>query len=85
MKIRLKYIRDFHVQVGQRLGEDYAKVIYFDKWIDDVSVLNDVVDWLGFQKCAFNTITHDNENGYTVDNTTVVDLGANCHYPFSNE
>ena len=48
-------------------------------------MLNDVVEWLGYKDCLFNTITHDNENGYTVDNTTVIDLGENCRYPFVDE
>ncbi len=81
----LEKTRDFHIKVGQRLGTDYAKIILFDEWIHNVNVLNDVIDWLGYKDCAFNTITHDNENGYTVDNETVVDLGKHCHYPYAEE
>ena len=81
----LKFIRDFHINVGKELGEEYAKIINFDEWIKDVSVLNDVIDWLGYKDCAFNAIVHDNENGYAVDKTTMIDLGDNCHYPFIEE
>ncbi len=74
-KAVLKDIREFHLTVGRVLGEDYAKIIRFDHWKDNVTVLNEVLDWLGFEKCRYNVITHENENGYGVDNSTVVDLG----------
>ena len=81
----LTKIRDFHLQVGTLLGEDYAKVIHFDQWKDDVSILNEVIHWLGYKNCNFNAIVHENDNGYGVDSSTIIDLGKNCHYPFINE
>lgn len=75
----LERIRDFHIQVGGLLGTTYAKVIKLEDWEDNVNVLNEVIHWLGYdsQKCAFNTITHDNANGYSVDNS-IVDVGEQC-------
>ena len=75
----LESIRDFHIQLGELFGTTYAKVIKLEDWEDNVDVLNEVIHWLGFdpQTCAFNTITHDNANGYSVDNS-IVDVGENC-------
>ena len=76
----LEEIRNFHIQVGELFGTTYAKVIKLEDWKDNVTVLNEVIHWMGFdsQKCAFNTITHDNANGYSVDNSTI-DLGEDCN------
>jgi hypothetical protein len=84
-KLELQDIRDFHIKVHNQLGKKYSKLIRFDQWKDDVNELNDVIDWLGYKHCSFNAIAHDNENGYDVDNSTIIDLGHHCHYPFAKE
>lgn len=81
----LTQIRDFYISFANLIGDPYAKLIQFDEWKDDVGILNDVVDWLGYKHCAFNAISHDNENGYAVDNHTVIDVGEDCQYPFVHE
>mmetsp|Transcript_21676 Transcript_21676/g.27351 ORF Transcript_21676/g.27351 Transcript_21676/m.27351 type:complete len:362 (-) Transcript_21676:76-1161(-) len=84
-KAGLKDIRDFHVALSRALGKSSAKIIRFDHWKDNVNVLNEVLDWLGYENCQYDAITHENENGYGVDNTTIIDLGKDCHYPFLDE
>ncbi len=69
------------VNLADELGSDMAKVIDLSKWKDNVTVLNDVVDWLGFQDCKFKNIVHENVNGYGRDHETDVGIDDKCHYP----
>ena len=72
----------FQVALAQELGSDTAKLIDMNNWKDNVSVLNDVVDWLGFKGCAFQELVHENHDGYGRDTDHDVDLGTNCWYPY---
>jgi hypothetical protein len=76
LKNETEFLKDFHFRLEHR-----SKMIDMSDWKDDVSVLNEVVDWLGFENCAFNSIKHENKGGYEVDNSTSVNLGQNCIYP----
>ena len=48
---------------------------------DNMSLLNSVVEWLGFKDCNFTSIAHENHDGYHRDekfrNPCV---GSNCRY-----
>lgn len=72
----------FQVALAQELGSDTAKLIDMNDWKDNVSVLNDVIDWLGFKGCAFQELVHENHDGYGRDTDHGVDLGTNCSYPY---
>ena len=77
----------FLLKVGHKLGEDMAKIIDMNLWVNDVSLINDVVDWLGYQNCSFQKIVHENnqgENGDGLgrDQETDTGLGEACQYPF---
>lgn len=69
----------FLKELSDRLGQK-AKLIDMDEWKDDVSILNNVLDWLGFENCSFNTIIHENHDTFGRDNSNL-DLGPQCRYP----
>lgn len=71
----------FLIDLGKELGSDMAKVIDLSEWKEDVNVLNDVVDWLGFQNCKFTSLVHENSNGFDRDSETDVGIDDACHYP----
>ncbi len=64
------------------LGENTVQLIDLVEWQEDVSILNKVVAWLGYENCAFNTLAHDNNEGYKAGNKTEITLGDNCKYPY---
>ncbi len=59
-----------------------SKLIDFSHWKDDIQLLNDVIDWLGFEGCSFNAIRHENMDGFKRDKTTKLHLGDKCRYPY---
>lgn len=71
---------DFLRELANRLGGQRAKLIDMDEWKGDVSVLNNVVDWLGFEECAFDKIAHENHDNYGQDDRQIY-LGDKCRYP----
>ncbi len=79
---RLAGYNEFQLSLMKHMGDERAKLIDMNDWINDVGVLNDVIDWLGYENCAFDAIIHENLNGYATDNETVLHLGEHCSYPF---
>lgn len=67
-------------KLANRLG-DSAKLIELEQWRDNVSVLNDVIKWLGFDYCAFNKVLHENHDKFEHDNSDV-HLGRYCRYKY---
>ena len=63
------------------LGQDMARLIDMTKWTTDVSILNDLLDWLGYEDCHYQSILHENHDGYDLDQTDP-HLGEQCHYPY---
>jgi len=47
-------------------------------WSKDVSILNDLLDWLGYKECHFQSI--ENHDGFGVDQTEA-QMSDECHYP----
>jgi hypothetical protein len=72
----------FLTDLSEILGEDTAQLIDIVEWKEDVSILNKIVDWLGYENCAFNMLIHDNYAGFTASNKTQITLGDNCKYPY---
>jgi hypothetical protein len=69
----------------QELAENLqnrARLINMEEWKNDVSVLNDVIGWLGFKGCAFKDTIHENHGGFEHDKSTSINLGSQCRYPF---
>jgi len=91
----LTQVKNFHIKLEKALKNQYKKnnenssnmvrIVDFDQWKNDVKIINNIVSWIGYEDCKFNSLTHENDNGYGVDATTVVDLGKNCRYPYFNE
>ena len=71
---------DFLLKLKDELGHSAIK-IDMTYWKDNVKNLNHVLDWLGFEDCAFNTIVHENHDGYLVDKTSKLNVGEKCRYP----
>ena len=67
--------------LAETLGSEMAKVIDLSHWKTNVTVLNDVVHWLGFKNCKFTNLVHENSNGYGRDHDTDVGIDDKCHYP----
>lgn len=77
---RLKDINDFQRNLMTGLGGTMAKLIDMDNWAKDVRILNEVVDWLGYQNCEFDNIVHENLAGYTRDEETELHLSKDCFF-----
>ena len=41
-----------------------------EEWLEDISILNSVVSWLGYKDCQFQAIVHENHGGYKHDKKT---------------
>jgi len=77
----LMRINEFQEVLHSQL-KGLSKLIDLDLWSKDVGILNDVVDWLGFDKCRFQEVMHENNMGYATDNETSLRVGDDCSYPF---
>lgn len=60
------------------MGDESARLVDLSQWKNDTSIINDVVEWLGFEKCAFRSLLHENHDGYKHDLTTDTGLGDDC-------
>jgi len=70
--------------ITNMFGDEHARLLDMSSWTKEetgLQDLNDVVHWLGFRNCKFNSLYHENKAGYQLDKTTRVTLGPNCHYP----
>jgi len=71
------------VDVASYMGQGKARVVDMTEWIQrdsGVEVLNDLIEWLGFVDCRYESLLHSNKDGYGIDRQQV-SLGKNCHYP----
>jgi len=69
-------------EFAQWLGPEMGKLIQMEDWTTNVTVMNQVVEWLGFKECAFNAILHENKNAsYKRDRATRPSLGPRCRAP----
>jgi len=75
---KIKKATRFYKNFAENMGEHAAKLIYLEEWKDDVGVLNEVVDWLGYTDCAFADISHENNGGIGVDTDTKIGLSPTC-------
>lgn len=71
-----KFLKKF----ASLMGQDAAQLIDMNEWTEDVSVLNNVLDWMGYQKCHFRKVLHDNYHGQSTD-PSELNIGEHCHYP----
>ena len=74
---RTQFLRDLDEHLGYS-----STLIDFTYWQHKIDNLNAVIDWLGFENCAFNAMVHENSEGYNADKNTTLSLGENCIYPY---
>lgn len=77
-----KEINKFQEELSHHLGDEMSRLIDMDQWVHDVGILNSVVQWMGYEKCRFNKIVHENDKGYSTDKDTVLSVGEECSYPY---
>jgi hypothetical protein len=83
-------IRLYNERLGRAaalMGQDRARLIDMSEWSrkdnSGLMVLNDLIEWLGFENCAFSSLIHSNKNGYRMDSSEI-SLGEDCHLPKRN-
>jgi hypothetical protein len=74
---------DFLTKFAEHMGEDKARLIYMEDWVNDVTHLNEVVEWLGFRNCQYNRVLHNNVKGYVQDKSVLV-VGGGCQAPIGS-
>lgn len=71
------------INVAAHLGQDRARLLDMSEWSkrdnSGVEVLNDLIEWLGFEDCKYDSLLHSNKNGYGIDRQRMF-LGENCRY-----
>jgi len=79
---KLKIDNDFLHNFTKALGTERAQLIDMNEWTKDISIINNVVRWLGFQGCRFKSILHENHDKYERDSSTDLRVGneARCRY-----
>jgi len=70
----------FFTEFARNLGLDTARLMDMTMWTQDVSLLNDLLGWLGYKECHFKSIVHENHDGYGRDHSDP-QIGDQCHYP----
>ena len=72
---------NFLKELAVHLGKQKAMLLDMNAWKNDVSILNNVIDWLGFENCAFERVKHENFDGFGRDEDSF-HLGKDCRYPY---
>jgi hypothetical protein len=79
----LRYYNRRLAKTAAYMGQDRARLLDMLEWSkrdnSGVVVLNDLIEWLGFEGCKYGTLLHSNKDGYGVDRNDV-SLGENCRY-----
>ena len=76
----IKKENDFLAEFAQHMGEEIARMIYMEEWTNNVTQLNEVVEWLGFSNCKYDKLLRNNKNGYQGDKSHI-DVGSGCRAP----
>lgn len=77
----LRKENEFLKKFTRLMGPDAAQLIDMNEWIHDVSIINNIVDWMGYRKCHFPKVLHDNSHGYATGDSSDLKIGQKCHYP----
>jgi hypothetical protein len=77
---KLKLENEFLHSFATALGTERAQLIDMSEWTKDISILNNVVRWVGFKGCGFKSALHENHDRYERDNSTDLGIGARCRY-----
>jgi len=76
---RFKKANQFLRSFATIVGTDSGMLLDMNEWSKDISQLNDLLKWMGYVDCNFQTILHVNRNGYDKDKTKL-HLGDKCRY-----
>jgi hypothetical protein len=79
---RVERMNNFLLKLAKELGDDMAHLLDMNEWTKDVKSLNKVVRWLGFKRCDFARVVHENSNGYGRDKETDPGIDDECHYAY---
>ena len=66
-------------QVANLLGKDRAIFLDSTKWTKDVTLLNEAIEWLGFENCVFKELMEFNIDRYK-NGQTEASLPKGCQY-----
>jgi hypothetical protein len=77
---QLKLDNEFLHNFTEALGTERAQLIDMSEWTKDISIINNVVRWLGFKGCGFKSLMHENHDRYGSDGSTDLGIGARCRY-----
>ena len=77
---KLKLDNEFLHSFATALGTERAQLIDMSEWTKDISIINNVVRWLGFQGCGFKSALHENHDRYGTDRSTDLGIGALCRF-----
>jgi hypothetical protein len=77
----LRKENEFLKKFTRLMGPEAARLIDMNEWINDVSIINNIVDWMGYRKCYFPKVLHDNNHGYATGDSADLKIGQKCHYP----
>jgi len=91
-------MNQFLKELDKLLPNSVSRLIDMVDWTADVGILNDLVHWMGFKNCVFQSVVHENRNGFGRD-ARIIDngnggeeveeknrlLGKDCHYPHVEE
>ncbi|GFH44594.1 predicted protein [Chaetoceros tenuissimus] len=50
-----------------KMGTDRAVFLQMEKWVNDTSTLNEVIEWLGYDDCRLHHVQHQNFDGFGLD------------------
>jgi len=74
---------EFLLSVAKLMGKDAARVIDITKWSDDISILNDLIEWIGFKNCILENIVRTNQGKSGFEQEKVgTSFGPTCRYPY---
>lgn len=66
---------------GTFLPESQTRILNSDEWTKDVSILNEVVDWMGYSKeCHFKQVLEFNTDKGYGNGITELTMDPNCRY-----
>jgi hypothetical protein len=72
-----EYLKKF----ASLMGADTAQVIDLEEWAHDLSIINNIMDWMGYKDCHFQEVLHQNNNqGYATDSSHDSNMSEKCHY-----
>lgn len=77
---KLKRQDVFLSEFAQHMDAYQARLIYMEDWVNNVTHLNEVVEWLGFRNCQYDIVLHNNANGFEQDKS-LLEVGGGCQAP----